>query len=157
MKGKKEIRPSLLDRLMAEGNAVTGSFEYHSMHELRESVRRDLASLLNTRIRFISVPDNLTNVQQSIANFGMPDLASQNLVSERGRHDFARWMEKTIRHFEPRFKNVKVVAIMDERTDFRLRFRVEAVLYADPAPEMVAFDSMLDPLTQSINVNEARI
>jgi predicted component of type VI protein secretion system len=37
-----------------------------------------------------------------------------------------------------------------------LRFRIEALMYAEPAPERVSFDSLLDPSSQSFSVTGAR-
>jgi type VI secretion system protein ImpF len=44
-----------------------------------------------------------------------------------------------------------------DETDRTLRFRIDAMLYAEPAPEPVIFDSELEPLTNSFSVaSEAR-
>ncbi|VAW63954.1 Uncharacterized protein ImpF, partial [hydrothermal vent metagenome] len=34
------------------------------------------------------------------------------------------------------------------------RFRIDATLYADPSPEVVVFDSTLEPVTRNVNVEE---
>ena len=47
---------------------------------------------------------------------------------------------------------VKVTLTEDSAEDRTLRFRVEALMYAEPAPERVSFDSMLDPTSQSFSV-----
>ncbi|MEM6483564.1 MAG: type VI secretion system baseplate subunit TssE [Pseudomonadota bacterium] len=156
---QKEIRPSILDRLLHE-ERLDQAHSYYSMHELRESVQADLQHLLNTRVRFISPDAEKDDAQDTLLNYGLLDITSQTLVSEQGRREFAEWIERTIRRFEPRFKNVKVT--VGERSPRGHKaplggfvFRVNAVLYADPAPENVSFDSRIDPGNQTIVVKEA--
>lgn len=152
----KEVRPSLLDRLL-DSSRPGQSNSYYSMHELRESVQRDLQNLLNTRVRFVSPDSRLKNVQDSIVNYGLPDLTSQQLHTTQGKLDFADWIERSIKRFEPRFKKVTVTPVSREGDTSGATFQVEAVLYADPAPEDVSFDSRVDPLTQTVILSETRL
>ena len=151
----KEVRPSLLDRLLDASSSRSDS-SYFSMHELRDSVQRDLQNLLNTRVRFVSPDKRLKDIQDTIVNYGLPDLTSQQLTSEQGKQEFAAWIERTIKRYEPRFKSVEVTALTRSDHGGGVTFRVDAVLYADPAPEDVSFDSVIDPLTQTISLSEAR-
>jgi type VI secretion system protein ImpF len=151
----KEVRPSLLDRLLDSSSGRPGAY-YFSMHELRDSVQRDLQNLLNTRVRFVSPDKRLQDIQDTIVNYGLPDLTSQQLTSEQGKQEFAAWIERSIKRYEPRFKSVEVTALSRSDDSDGVTFRVDAVLYADPAPEDVSFDSVIDPLTQTISLSEAR-
>ena len=151
----KEVRPSLLDRLL-DSSGRTDHDAYYSMHELRDSVQKDLNNLLNTRARFVSPDPNLKDIQGSIVNYGLPDLTSQPLNSEAGKHEFAAWIERAIKRFEPRFKNVAVTPVARADAPDGVTFKVEAMLYADPAPEHVCFDSRIDPLTQTFSLSESR-
>jgi type VI secretion system protein ImpF len=126
------------------------------MNELRDSVQRDLNNLLNSRVRFISPAKDLKDVQDTVINYGLPDLTSQELSSEQGKREFAAWVERSIKRFEPRFKRVVVTPVATKNNPGGLKFRVDAVLYADPAPEDVSFDSIINPLTQTISLSEAR-
>ena len=67
----------------------------------------------------------------------------------RGRREELRLeIEATIRRFEPRFLSVRVQLIeAQDRLDTTLRLRIEAVLHAEPAPESVTFDTLVDPTT----------
>lgn len=147
----KEIRPSLLDRLRDLPSSSRGFSEY----EMRESVQHDLQNLLNSRIRFLSPDKSLTEIQDTIINYGLPDLTSQQLTTEQGKQEFAAWIERTIRRYEPRFKTVQVTPVTVSEVPGRVTFRIEAVLYADPLPEHVNFDSLIDPLTQTISLQES--
>jgi type VI secretion system protein ImpF len=151
----REVRPSLLDRLL-DSSVSTDSTAYFSLHELRESVQRDLQNLLNTRIRFISPDPRLKEVQDSIVNYGLPDLSSQPLNSKQGKLEFASFIERAIRRYEPRFKKVTVTPVSSEAITKGVTFRIEAVLFADPAPEDVSFDSTIDTVTQAVTLSESR-
>ena len=126
------------------------------MHKLRDSVQRDLQNLLNTRVRFVSPDKQLKDIQDTIVNYGLPDLTSQQLTSEQGKQEFAAWIERSVKRYEPRFKSVQVTASPRSGDGDGVIFRIDAVLYADPAPEDVSFDSIIDPLTQTISLRETR-
>ena len=51
---------------------------------------------------------------------------------------------------------MKVVPLNNaEESDRTLRFRIEATLYADPIPELVTFNSVLEPVTRTVSIKEA--
>jgi type VI secretion system protein ImpF len=78
------------------------------------------------------------------------------MIDIEKRAEFCRMIEKTINFFEPRFKSVHVNYITNkDQTDRTLRFRIEAVLYAEPMPEKIIFDSILEPVSRSVSVEEA--
>ena len=148
----KKIRPSLMDRLKDMPGGGSSGF---SDFELRESVQHDLQNLLNSRVRFLSPDTALKDTQDTIFNYGLPDLTSQQLTSEQGKQEFAAWVERTVHRYEPRFKSVQVTPFTASDSSGRVNFRIEAVLYADPIPEDVSFDSVIDPLTQTISLRES--
>ncbi len=156
----KELRASILDRLLDDDphNGVEVDKNRHQhIRELRNSVKRDLESLLNTRYRVVAPAEELTQLELSLLNYGMPDLATINVVSLEKKKEFVKTLERILRDYEPRFKSVKVVPLENkDTTDRTLRFRIEATLYADPAPEIVIFDSELDPVSRIVNVEESR-
>lgn len=153
---KQQIRPSVLDRLIddePEKRIDEEKDRYQLIRELRESVRRDLEMLLNTRYRIISPEAHQKELEKSLVNYGLPDLATVNLVDEDTRKDFCRTIENTIRRFEPRFKTVQVSTLDNiSETDRAVRFRIDAVLHADPAPEIIIFDSVLEPVSRAVDI-----
>ncbi len=164
MKKDKKLLAPVLDRLIDTSenfNQRQAQIQpHHVIRQLRESVRRDMEDLLNTRIRCISPPviysAEKSILDNSLLNYGLPDLATVNLVSEKHRLDFCRQIERTIQRFEPRIKSVKVSSNTGvDREDPTIRFKVEAVLHCNPAPELIVFDSAMNPITQTINVTEA--
>ncbi len=40
--------------------------------------------------------------------------------------------------------------------DRSLRFRIDALLQAEPAPEPIAFDSVLEPVSRSVEIRSKR-
>lgn len=154
----KKLRPSILDRLFDDDpkNQVEAKLEHHQiLKQLRNSIRRDLECLLNTRFHIIEPSSDLVEVQKSIFNYGLPDLATVNIMDVDRRKKFINHLENTLKRYEPRFKSVKVVFIDNEDSiDRTLRFRINTVIYADPLPEVVVYDSMLDSVTRSLNVKE---
>ena len=142
---KKQLRPSILDRLIDNEphlQVEADKNKHQQLKDLRNSVRRDLECLLNTRYRMLEAPQQFTHLQSSLLNYGLPDLATINISADDKRKAFTRDLEKILRTYEPRFKSVKVKFLENkDNIDRTLRFRVNATLYADPAPEVVIFDS----------------
>ena len=155
---KKKLRPSILDRLIDNdpgSNTETDPDQHQKLKDLRNSVRRDLENLLNTRFRMIEPPDNFTELKKSLLNYGLPDLATVNISDKIKQKEFIEHLETILIDFEPRFKTVKVNYMENADTlDRSLRFRIDATLYADPSPEIVVFDSVLEPVTRTVNVEE---
>jgi len=156
---KKKLRPSILDRLFDNDPKNTTEIDpdqHQKLKDLRNSVRRDLENLLNTRFRMLEPDSQLKEVQKSLLNYGLPDLATVNIANSEKRKEFIDRLELILIQFEPRFKTVKVSYMENpESTDRSLRFRIDATLYADPSPETVVFDSILEPVTRNVNVEES--
>jgi len=147
----------LLDRLIdhepeREHDRPLSSGEAMAM--LRASVRRDLEMLLNARRRFHSWPAGFTELETSPLAYGIPDCTAGSFNDVREREALRAEIEATIRRFEPRFVTVSVTLTdADVRLGGTLRLRVEALLHADPAPEPVSFDTVVDALTAGVVVH----
>ncbi len=155
---KKKLRASILDRLLDDEPQISvdaDTNKYHKLKNLRNSVRRDLENLLNTRHRIIEPAEELGQLELSLLNYGLPDLATVNMSDIDKKQQFIDSFESILRDYEPRFKSVKV-SLQDntDKLDRTVRFRIDATLYADPYPEVIVFDSVLEPVTRSINVRE---
>lgn len=148
MDSKKPVVASILDRLIddrPDQKVETARFE-PQIRDLKISVRRDLECLLNSRVSAFSLPAHLTELPQSVVGYGIPDISGTDLGTARKRTEFLRSVQHAIERFEPRFKSVRVrLVATDQYTDRTLRFRIHAVMYADPMPESVVFDSAFDP------------
>jgi type VI secretion system protein ImpF len=156
---KRQLRPSILDRLLDDEPHVqveASNSKKNQLKALRSSVKRDLENLLNTRYRVVAPPEEFKELELSLLNYGLPDLATVNIVSVDKGREFNCQLETMLRDYEPRFKSVKVQNVeAKDKGDRTLRFRIDATLYADPAPEVVVFDSVLDPVSRTVNVEES--
>lgn len=154
----KKLRPSILDRLLDDepyNQTELDPGQHQLIKQLRNSVRRDLESLLNTRYHIMQPPDEFKEVDKSLLNYGLPDLATINISDSKRRDEFTANLQRTLIEYEPRFKSVKVSYIDNkDETDRTLRFRIDAVIYADPMPQVVVFDSILESVTRSVSVKE---
>ncbi len=155
---KKKLRPSILDRLIdnePDNNVEKDSDQHQKLKQLRNSVRRDLENLLNTRFRMIEPADEYSELKKSLLNYGLPDLATVNISDKIKQKEFVDHLQSILIDFEPRFKSVKVNYLENANAlDRSLRFRIDATLYADPSPEIVVFDSIVEPVTRTVNVEE---
>jgi len=146
------VASSLLDRLKNSDGAAGRTTAAQTLRELKQSVLNDLENLLNTRWRCRSWPPSLAELDRSLVNYGIPDFSSGNL-SGAAKEEFRKILEKTIRHFEPRFANVTVEALpAKDGNDRILRFGISAVLLAEPAPEPVKFETALEPASAAFQV-----
>ena len=148
----------LLDRLLDDNphSQVESDRVHHLViHQLKESVRRDLEDLFNTRQCCIAPTAEHEHIQRALHNYGLPDAATLNLGSQKARLAFCRTVEDTIRRYEPRIRSVKVQTQSGfDPEDPSIRFRVEATLRALSADEVIVFDSALNPVTRSVTVAE---
>lgn len=149
------VQLPLLDRLMDE-TPQTALAPAEALGLLRRSVRRDVEALLNARRRWRSWPRNLKQLAVSPLNFGIPDCTGGNFHDPAQRETLRREIEDTIRRFEPRFRSVHVSILESENPlDATLRLRIEALLRAEPAPEPISFDTVVDSVTASVLVRAA--
>lgn len=148
--------PSVLDRLIDEepqNTQETPKSRNQVLRELKHSVRRDLENLLNTRWRCVNWGTNLEEMELSLVNYGIPDFTGVNMAAPSERERLRQIIERIVRKFEPRFKSVKVKLLKNaDDSDRSLRFRIDAMLHAEPAPEPVSFDSQLEPLSSDFLV-----
>ncbi|MCC6126404.1 MAG: type VI secretion system baseplate subunit TssE [Pirellulales bacterium] len=150
------LTPSVLDRLLDDDPTTTREtvkMRTQVLREMKQSLRRDLENLLNTRRRAKALPDDWEELSVSLVNYGIPDITGADLGAAESRADFAAAMEQVLRDFEPRFKSVHVEMLGNpDPTQRTLRFRIEGLLHAEPAPEPIAFDSALEPATGNVEI-----
>jgi len=147
----------LLDRLLdadPDAPSTPTPTAAEALEQLRTAVRRDLEALLNARRRRRPLPALQGELIDSIVNYGIPDPASGSYTVPELRAGLAREVEATIRRFEPRLTKVSVMLVSDSDLGGVLRLKVDAVLRADPVPEPVSFETLLEPVTRDVTVRE---
>ncbi len=140
------ITLSVLDRLIdyePEVSREPPASRTKSLRQLKQAVKRDLEWLLNTRQVAGELPSGLKEVNNSLAAYGLPDFSNISIKNQGDRNRMCRALESVIEIFEPRLTDV-VITLEPERSIERvLRFRIDARLIVDPAPEPVTFDTVL--------------
>ena len=144
-----QLQLSVLDRLLEEDAGRP------TLVQIRRSVRRDLEWLLNARRSWLPLNARLGELQQSVLGYGLPDFTVMELSTREGRELLCDEIRRTITRFEPRLADVRV-SLRDTETpvDRLLRLRIEAVLLVDPVPQMVAFDSEMEPVSLAVTLQE---
>lgn len=151
------ITPSIVDRLIDfEPKLSTEAPKSRSqgLRELKQSVRRDLEWLLNTRHTADKVPEGLEEVNKSLAIYGLPDFTGMSSKSLDDRKSLIRDIEKALRIFEPRFMNLKVTLEEVNNVERGVKFRIQAALRVEPTPEPVVFDTILQVGSGAFEIKE---
>ncbi len=126
-----------------------------AMNVLRASICNDLEELLNTRRRWQSWDPTLAELERSLVGFGLPDFASGAFNDPRRREELRLLIEACIRRFEPRIASLKVTLVEAvDKASGTLRLRIDALLRAEPAPEPIAFDTVVDLVTKNVTISE---
>jgi type VI secretion system protein ImpF len=139
--------PSVLDRLIDNEPDVRREAlrsRNQLLRDLKQSVRRDLENLLNARVRCVPWAPEMKHLKKSLVNYGLPDLTGSSPVSPKDREEFRKTIEAVVKQYETRLKKLRVKLIDSPQTiDRTIRFHIDAVLLAEPAPEPISFDSTL--------------
>lgn len=124
----------------------------HDREELKESVRRELARLLNTRC---SVPSRqLDSRERSVLDYGIPDFSSLSALSADDQKRLASIVAHSIAAFEPRLTDVRVRAERVRSNDRALILRVDALLSMGTHAEPVSFPVLVQSNTCETEVRE---
>ena len=140
------ITPSVLDRLIDDQPEVSrepAASRSTSLRILKQAVKRDLEWLLNTRSSAEGSPEDLPEVARSLAQYGLADFSNMNVKAAADEGSLRQAVETAVATFEPRLEGVVVTLERLSETDRAVRFRIEARLKVEPAPEPVTFDTML--------------
>ncbi|QDV23702.1 type VI secretion system baseplate subunit TssE [Aureliella helgolandensis] len=142
--------PSVLDRLV-DASMYHDSNAWYDEKELLASVQRDLENLLNAR-QTNTATLKYPKLNESIINFGLPDVSGFDMETPASRARFFRTVESVIRTFEPRVSDVQVAFIeSSEQSLTKMQFRINAKLKVDQAREF-AFDTTLQLSTGHFHV-----
>jgi len=149
------LTPSILDRLIDRDPKVStepSSVRGTQQAQIKESVKRDLEWLLNSKQLNSDWPEDLRQLNRSLLTYGMPDFSSSTLSNSIQQDRLRRAVEETISRFEPRLPRVNVAIVEGKEHERSVRFRIDAMLRVDPAPEPVTFDSVLQLSTRAFVV-----
>ena len=153
----RQIQPSFIDKLIDESPENDREpLNYFTWRDMKNSVRRDLENLLNAKVKWLTWPESLIELDKSILSYGLPDYSSMPLGSLDGKARLCATVRETILKFEPRFIDVSVSIIEDDRLLERtLKLRIQALLSTRPEPEEIAFNSEIEPVSLGFTINES--
>ena len=160
--------PSLIDRLskedlagdgfdpeLAQASGDTGAIRIRrkasnaqrreAINRHKDSVKRDLEWLLNTRQ---VVDDRLPfypEVSRSVYAYGLPDITSINVGAIHDQKELLHRMEKCIESFDKRLTKTDIALEPIVGLNRVLRFNISGIVLMDPAPEEIVIDTILDP------------
>ena len=133
------ITQSLLDRLTdLEQWPETRSA---SITMYRESLKRDVEWLLNTRQPVIPELEGYPATAASVLNFGLPDIHSFDGSAGKEQNALTVALEKCIRVFEPRISQPHVFLTRTDILSRSLRFHIEGQIVYENMNEEIKFDT----------------
>jgi type VI secretion system protein ImpF len=139
----KQVRAPLFDRLIDRDPGVRREprpLRTLDRRGLRESIRRELEHLFNTRSPLPA--DRLQGRDRTVVEYGVPDLAVLAPGREEDRQRLAAVLRQAIEAYEPRLAQVRVAVDTpppDPTRGHTLRARIEATLVVEEVPESVSF------------------
>lgn len=150
-------QPSLLDRLIDKESA-----RGYDPIRLTEAIRRDLESLLNTRLTATDLRSEFAEVTASVLNYGIPDLSSFDHLTIEQNDKLLQSIEEQIAAFEPRLTDIQVRRLpeardpeLHRRSKFTVPIHVHAQLNVDPYFNEIDFDTLLQITTNHYEVKQS--
>lgn len=146
--GDITVTLSVLDRLIdndPRNQSEAPLSRSQSVRLLKAAVQRDLEWLLNTRRIFQEPDESLKELNRSLYLYGLPDFSTFSMSSAGDQNKLVRQLLATVRMFEPRLANVRIVPVESSESALQqVRLRIEAMLLMDPAPEPISFDTVIE-------------
>ena len=128
-----------LEDLDPQSREEARPFRALSKEAVKESVRRELAWLLNTRC---PVPAAVVNAQErTVVNYGIPELSSFAPEAVEDHRRLALMLARTIEAYELRMRDVRVT--VEKFTRETLVITIRAVLQSETVAEPVAFRTVI--------------
>lgn len=153
---------SLVDRLSLEDSDardeaqdqpyVDKARSRDAVRRYKDSVKRDLEWLLNTRRTLDYRMDRYSQIESSVYAYGLPDITSVNIGSVNEQRKLVDLMKETLRLFERRLTNVSIEFDPLPGGSRSLQFSISGVLNMDPAPEEIQIDTILDSTSAKYEV-----
>lgn len=147
-------RALLFDRLIdLDPNTPDESEPYRVLDgpSLRESVRREISRLLNTRCP-VTVDRN-----GSVIDYGVPDFGHINAASESDRNSLAATLARRLAAYEPRLHDVRLTVMRDLLDPLGVVGSIEGMLITEWLSEPVSFPLSIHSRTGKVDVAPASV
>ncbi|HEY3568171.1 MAG TPA: type VI secretion system baseplate subunit TssE [Thermoanaerobaculia bacterium] len=140
------VRAPLFDRLVdrePQSPAEPRPLRTLDPRGLRESVRRELERMLNTRSS-LPVDRLVARGELTVLEYGIPDLSAFSAGNEDDRRLLLQLVARAVAAFEPRLRGVRVGFESERLEEGRhaLRLRIDADLVTDEVAEPVSFPTL---------------
>jgi len=123
-----------------------------SVNMYRESLKRDVEWLLNTRQPVIPELEGYPATTASVLNFGLPDIHSFDSSMGKKHQDLTAALEKCIRTFEPRISQPHVFLTRTDTLSRSLRFHIEGQMVFENMDEEIKLDTVLELISGEYEV-----
>ena len=134
---------SVVDRLLNRDSLPVNQF--------LTGLRRDLEDLLNTVIRARACPVYLTELGDSMVNYGVIDLMTANFTTQEERDKTLASIKEAILRFEPRLINLSILDVSDEQAPTHtLMLKIVAETVFEDSHEEIVFNSVIDTATGGV-------
>jgi type VI secretion system protein ImpF len=139
---KQKINSPLLYRLLDEDpekQYEKNSRRFIDINDLEQDIRNNLEMILNTRSYGLDLPEHLTELKQSVLNYGIKSAQMR----------LCRNIKEILEFFEPRLQFVNVSLLDSElELDRILKIRIEGMINIGLSLRPAAFESCLDIIRQ---------
>jgi type VI secretion system protein ImpF len=123
-----------------------------AINRYKDSVKRDLEWLLNTRQVVDDRLPDYPEVSRSVYAYGLPDITSINVGAIHDQNELLRRMERCIEFFDKRLTKTEIMLEPLVGVNRVLRFSISGIVLMDPAPEEIVIDTILDPASGEYEV-----
>jgi type VI secretion system protein ImpF len=144
------VTQSLIDRLVDVEQWPETRASSITMY--RESLKRDLEWLLNTRKPVIPELEPFPLTAASVLNFGLPDIHSFDGSAGKEHNALTAALEKSIRTYEPRINQPRVFLSRTDKLSRSLRFHIEGQISYENMDEEIKFDTVLELISGEYEV-----
>jgi type VI secretion system protein ImpF len=144
------ITQSLVDRLTDTDQWPDTRSASIAMY--RDSMKRDLEWLLNTRKPVLPELENYPATAASVLNYGLPDLHSFDGSGGKEHNTLTAALEKCIRTYEPRIGQPRVFLVRTDMLSRSLRFHIEGQIIYENMDEEIKFDTVLETISGEYEV-----
>jgi type VI secretion system protein ImpF len=141
-KAETLITQSLIDRLSDLEDWPTR--REASMRLYRESLKRDIEWLLNTRRSLIPELEGYPLAYASVVSYGLPDINMFEGSAGKDQNALLTGLLKTLRMYEPRIREPRVYLAKADALNRSVRFHIEGQIVFDSSLEDISFDTVLE-------------
>ncbi len=123
-----------------------------SIAMFRQSLKRDVDWLLNTRKPLIPEANSLPLTASSVLLFGLPDSRVFGATGGKDSGALARVIEQCIEEFEPRIENPRVTLTASDTVNRSLHFQLEGTIRYEDMEEEIQIDTVLELISGEYEV-----